>query len=83
MPGGIQPGTCATSTSSKLSEYRHIDLVSEVVSELGADWEIRKSLSIEEIMGYPGEYSRLSNGKSQRWDADGGFLFYKKELVGV
>ena len=83
MPGGIQPGTCATSRNSQISENRHVDLVTEIVLEMGSHWEIRKSLSIEEIMGYPGEYSRLANGKSQVWIADGGFVFYRGELVGV
>ena len=83
MPGGIQVGTTASSENSTLSEEKHIDLVAQVIQERGPDWEIRKSLTIEEIMGYPGVYSRLANGKSQVWVSDGGFIFYKGKLVGV
>jgi len=83
MRGGIQPGTTATSTNSILSEKRHIDYVFMVVSRRGPEWEIRKSVTIEEILGCRGEYSRQANGKSQRWEADGGFIFYKNNLVGV
>jgi len=83
MPGGIQPGTVATSENSTLSEEKHISLVAQVIQEMGPDWEIRKSLTIEEIMGYLGDYSRCANGKSQTWNADGGFIFYKKTLAGV
>ena len=83
MGGGIQPGMTATSINSVLSENQHIDYVKQVVTEMGPDWEIRKSLTIEEIVGYPAAYSRQANGESQAWHADGGFIFYKNSLVGV
>jgi hypothetical protein len=83
MAGGIQPGTTATSTKSVLSERRHVDYVSKAFSQRGPHWRIKKSITIEEILGHQGDYSRQKNGKSQRWDADGGFVFYKNKLVGV
>ena len=83
MKGGIQPGTTASSAESVLSENRQIDLVAQVIREMGSDWSIRKSISIEEIMGYLGEYSRNANGESQTWFSDGGFIYYKDILVGV
>ena len=83
MPGGIQPGTCATSKESTLSEARQVDIVENVISSRGDDWRIEKSILIEDILGYLGEYSRLKNGKSQTYSADGGFVYYKNKLVGV
>jgi hypothetical protein len=83
MPGGIQPGTCATSKESTLSEARQVDIVENVISSRGEDWRIEKSILIEDILGYLGEYSILKNGKSQAYYADGGFVYYKNKLVGV
>ena len=83
MKGGIQLGTTASSTESVLSENRHIDLVAQVIREMGSDWSIRKSMPIEEIIGYLGKYSRNANGKSQAWFSDGGFIYHKDILVGV
>ena len=83
MAGGIQPGTCATSTASKQSENKHNRLVAEVIKSMGPHWEIRKSLPIREIMGRQGEYSKRANGESQEWNSDGGFIYYRGKLVGV
>jgi len=83
MPGGIQPGTCASTEESILSEVRQISIVEKVISYRGEDWRIEKSILIEDILGYAGEYSRLANGKSQAYSADGGFVYYKNKLVGV
>jgi hypothetical protein len=83
MPGGIQPGTTATSTESKKSEKRHIKLIAEEVNSMGPDWGLKKSLTIEEIVGKEAEYSKTKKGISQRWDSDGGFIFYQEKLVGV
>ncbi len=83
MAGGIQPGTVATSANSQQSEDKHTRLVAEVVESMGPDWEIKKSLTIEEITGHQNEYSRKANGKSQEWQSDGGFLYYRGKLVGV
>lgn len=83
MAGGIQPGTTATSVNSVLSEQKHKDLVARAIAARGPLWKIKKSLTIEEITGKPGEYSLLSSGESQSWHADGGFVFYDDKLVGV
>ena len=83
MAGGIQPGTTATSVNSVLSERKHRDLVAQAIASRGPLWKIKKSLTIEKITGKPGEYSLTKAGKSQRWEADGGFVFYDDKLVGV
>jgi len=83
MKGGIQPGTTASSAESVLSERRHIEYVSRAVSQRGPEWTIKKSITIKEILGHQGEYSRKKNGKSQEWQSDGGFIYYKDILVGV
>ena len=83
MAGGIQPGTIATSVDSILSENRQIDHVVEAIKSMGPDWEIRKSITIEDILGEPGEYSFLANGNSQRWESDGGWIYRNNKLVGV
>lgn len=89
MPGGIQPGTVATSKESAESEKNHTQWIREVVRELGPNWMIRKSISIEEIIGKKPEYALLNEaGDSQSWKSDGGFFFRKSKagtwtLVGV
>lgn len=89
MAGGIQPGTVATSEESAESEKNHTQWIREVVRELGPNWMIRKSISIEEIIGKKPEYALLNDdGDSQYWYSDGGFFYRKSEngtwkLVGV
>jgi len=83
MAGGIQPGTSATTTESVLSEQKHIDLVLYAIS-LRPNLSLKKSVLIEDIADHPAEYSRCANGKSQRWDADGGFITTNDgQVIGV
>jgi len=83
MAGGIQPGTVATSYESDASEKRQIRLVEQSLNEAGTDWSSRKSMSIEELIGEGAPYSLKKDGTSQRWESDGGFVFYRDECVGV
>ena len=83
MAGGIQPGTCATSPSSVKSESRHRRLVREVVNEFGPRWCLAEDISVEERLGYLGEYSKQQNGESQRNKADGGILCLDNKKVAV
>ena len=83
MGGGIQPGSTASSPESISSEEKHIDHVAAVISEMGDEWESRKSVTIEELLGHPGEYSRRKDGTSQEWESDGGFIFHRGQLVGA
>lgn len=83
MAGGIQPGTCATTTESDASEKRQIRLVEQVFNEASSDWSSKKSMPIEELIGQEAPYSLKKDGTSQEWKADGGFVFYRDECVGV
>lgn len=73
MAGGIQPGTSATTKESASSEKNHINLVSHAIS-LRPNLSLKKSVLIEDIANHPAEYSKCANGKSQWWEADGGFV---------
>ena len=82
MSNGIQPGTTATSPESHASEVLHNKWVSEVLKEMGVDWEIKKSVNILDI-NPNAEYSFAQNKKSQTWESDGGFIIYKGKNIGV
>jgi hypothetical protein len=73
---------CATSTESKDSEVLHQKLVKSHFEKLGSDWSLSKSLPIGDVVKSQ-KYSFKKNGKSQEYDADGGFVYYKNKLVGV
>lgn len=79
--GGIQPGTVATSIESSQSEKNHTKWISEIVKDIGPDWKIKKSITIEEIIGKTPEYALNKSGESQSWVSDGGF-FYRKSQSG-
>ena len=83
MAGGIQPGISATSIESHTSETLHNHWVNQVIGEMGSDWKIEKSMKISEIANHPVEYSYDSKGESQKWQSDGGFIFYKNKMIGV
>ena len=72
-----------TTKESKQSEENHTQWIRDVINELGPDWSIRHSMTIEELMGEKPTYALLKNGKSQVWESDGGFITHKEEVVGV
>jgi hypothetical protein len=80
-------GTAAfTTEQSKASEKIHTQWVSDVVSEF-VNLKIRKSISVEEIIGKRPTYALQKNGKSTRINSDGGFIYKvengEEKLVGV
>lgn len=83
MNGGIQSGTTALSEESVSSESRHKQLIADVVSSLGSEWSLERSITIEEAIGSLGPYSILESGKSQKQFADGGILCFKGKKVAV
>ena len=86
MAGGIQEGIVATSKESKKSEKIHTSWVAEVIESYGPDWTLTKDLSISEVLetkGMVNEYALDKKGRSQKWNADGGFIWYKGQVKGV
>ena len=71
------------SSESIASEEQHIQCIKDVIAELGADWSIKYSMTIEELIGKKPTYARLKGGMSQEWRSDGGYIFYKGNLKGV
>ena len=72
-----------TTKESTESEKNHTQWIHDVIDDLGEDWSIRYSMTIEELMGKQPTYARLKNGASQEWISDGGYIFNKEKLVGV
>ena len=77
-------GTAAfTTKESAESEKNHTQWVHDVINELGPDWSVKHSMTIKELIGEQPTYACLKNGKSQVWESDGGYIFWKGYLVGV
>jgi len=72
-----------TTKESKQSEINHNQWIGDVLADLGPDWSRKKSMSLEELTGQPGVYSLDKKKNSQTWVSDGGYIFYRKNLVGV
>ena len=73
-----------TTEESKAGEANHTKWVGEIISEYGSDFEIRFKVKISDIVGAEyNEYAFLQTGESSDYEADGGFIYYKGELIGV
>lgn len=76
-----------TTKESITSERFHKEIIDEVYEELkneDPNWEIRHSISLEELFNRPCEYAlHVRNKKSLTFEADGGWIFYNGKLVGV
>lgn len=72
-----------TTMESVQSEKNHTTWVHDVIEELGDDWSLKHSMTIEELTGKKPVYALLKNGESQSWESDGGYIFWKGQLVGV
>ena len=74
-----------TSKESDESERLHNQWVSEVIDSYGPDWILTKSINISDVLATKGmvnEFALLKEDKSQTWNSDGGFIWYKGKLVG-
>ena len=86
MKGGIQPGSSgAASEQSRAAEKRHEQFIlSEKQLSNCPRVEIRKELGIDEMFpAGDNKYSLRKNGKSQCWEADGGWIFVDGKLAGI
>ena len=72
-----------TSKESFTSEENHTQWILDVITELGSDWSLRYTMTIEELIGKRPVYGLKKDGTSQEWESDGGYIFYKRKLVGV
>ena len=73
-----------TTEESKVGEANHTKWVGEIISEYGSDFTIRYKVKISDFVGEENNgYARLQTGESSDYIADGGFIYYKGELIGV
>ena len=73
-----------TTEDSKVGEANHTKWVMEIISEYGSDFIIRYKVKISDFVGEENnEYARWQTGESSDYVADGGFIYYKGELIGV
>ena len=76
-----------TTKESFQSEKFHTLLIKEVFDDMqkkDPNWSIKHSVSLEELMGRPCKWALDSRTKkSLVYEADGGWIFYKNQIVGV
>lgn len=76
-----------TTKQSKDSEKFHIRVIYEVFCEYqknDPNWEMRHSVFLDELFNKPCKYAlNVKTKKSLCFEADGGWIFYKRILVGV
>jgi len=76
-----------TTKESQASENFHNRVIREVFREYqknDSNWEIRHSISVEELYNKPCKYALdVRTKKSLVFEADGGWIFYNGKLIGV
>lgn len=76
-----------TTEESQTSEDFHNRVIREVFSEYqknDPNWEIKFSISLEELYNRPCKYALdVRTKKSLVFEADGGWIFYNGKIVGV
>ena len=86
-------GTAGFTTKESLTdENNHKTWVQQIVSEYGSDFELRPFVTISELVGgdennpyayLKRSYKGLPSRSSSVYEADGGWIYYKGELIGV
>jgi len=81
-----------TTKESLVAEQNHKTWIQKIVSEYGSDFELRPFVTISELVcgdennphAYLTKaYRGLPAGSSSVYEADGGWIYYKGELIGV
>jgi|TARA_B110000196_G_C20742594_1_gene473918 hypothetical protein len=81
-----------TTKESLIAEQNHKTWVQQIVSEYGSDFELRPLVAISELVcgDENNQYAYLKRrykgfpaGSSSVYEADGGWIYYKGELIGV
>tara|TARA_Y100000034_G_C6759361_1_gene338082 strand:+ start:38 stop:580 length:543 start_codon:yes stop_codon:yes gene_type:complete len=78
-PKGTAP---FTTEESKAAEAKHTSLIAEILKQK-PEINTQKSLSIEALCEGKNPYSLDKRGRSQKWQADGGWIYINGELAGV